>query len=72
MCIASPCGSVHKIFKAYGMFDCKKIGIRMEVNVKLSIEDNSSLVDIGSYKKLIRSLIDLCNTRPNLAYSIGA
>ena len=53
------------------MSDCKEIGTPMEVNAKLSIEDTSPLVDIGSYVKLVGSLIYLCNTRPDITYSVG-
>ena len=60
-----------EILKAFGMFECKEIGTPMEVDTKLFVEDTSPLVDIGSYRKLIGSLIYLCNTRPNIAFSVG-
>ena len=53
------------------MFSCNEIGTPMKVNAKLSIEDTSPLANIGSYRKLVGSLIYACNTRPNIAYSIG-
>ena len=52
-----------EILKAFGMFECKEIGIPMEVDKKFSVEDASPLADIGSYKKLVGSLIYLCNTK---------
>ena len=53
------------------MSECKEIGTPMEVNAKLSVEDTSPLADIGSYRKLVGSLIYLCNTRPDIAFSVG-
>ena len=53
------------------MSNCKEIDTPMEVNAKFSIEDISPLAHIGSYKKLVGSLIYLCNTRPNIAYFVG-
>ena len=53
------------------MSECKDIGRPMEVNAKLLVEDTSPLADIGSYQKLIGSLIYLCNTRPDIAFSLG-
>ena len=43
----------------------------MDVNGKLSSEDTSALVDDKKYKKLVGSLIFLCNTRPDLCYVVG-
>ena len=43
----------------------------MEVNSKLSIEDSSPLVDIKKYRKLVGSLIFLCNTRPDICFAVG-
>ena len=60
-----------EILKAFGMSECKEIGTPMEVKANLSMEDTSPLANIGSYKKLVGSLIYLCNTRPNIAFSIG-
>ncbi|XP_057951004.1 uncharacterized protein LOC131145842 [Malania oleifera] len=43
----------------------------MEVNIKLSIEDPSPLVDTKRYKSLIGSLVYLCNTRLDINYVVG-
>ncbi|XP_057951014.1 secreted RxLR effector protein 161-like [Malania oleifera] len=43
----------------------------MEVNIKLSIEDPSPLVDTKSYRNLIRSLVYLYNTRPDISFLVG-
>ena len=60
-----------EILKAFGMSECKEIDTPTKVNAKLSIEDTSPLVDIGSYRKLVGSLIFLCNIRPGIAYFVG-
>jgi len=43
----------------------------MEVDLKVLTEDTSPLVDERLYHKLVESLIFLCNTRPNISYSVG-
>ena len=53
------------------MADCKPVSTPMEVNVKLSAEDASSLVDIKKYRKLVGSLIFLTNTRLDISFSVG-
>ena len=57
--------------KALGMAKCKSVGTLMEVNVKLSTEDSSPLVDEAKYRKLVGSLIYLCNTRPDINLVTG-
>ena len=44
------------------MAECKLVGTPMEVDVKLSIEDSSPLVDEAKYKRIVGNLIYLCNT----------
>ena len=53
------------------MTECKTFGMPMEVELKLSTEDASPLVDERLYRKLVGSLIFLCNTRPDINYSVG-
>lgn len=60
-----------EILKAFGMIDAKPVGTPMEVNAKLSMEDSSVLVDIKKYRKLVGSLIFLCNTRPDICFAVG-
>ena len=43
----------------------------MDVNGKLSSDYTSALVDEKKYRKLVESLIFLCNTRPDLCYVVG-
>ena len=60
-----------EILKAFGMADCKPISTPMEVNVKLSTEDTSPLVDTRKYRKLVGGLIFLTNTRLDISFSVG-
>ena len=60
-----------EILKAFGMMDYKHIGIPMEGNLKLSIEDSTLLVDSKKCKKLVGSLIFLRNTRLDICYAVG-
>ena len=60
-----------EILKAFGMTECKSVGTPMEVELKLSKEDASPLVDERLYQKLVGSLIFLCNTRPDISFAVG-
>jgi len=60
-----------EILKAFGMTECKSVGTPMEVELKLSTEDTSPLVDERLYWKLVGSLIYLCNTRPDISFAVG-
>ena len=51
------------------MAECKLVGTPMEVDVKLSTEDLSPLVDKAKYRRLVGSLIYLCNTRPDISFA---
>ena len=53
------------------MTKCKEVAMLMEVNARLSMEDASPLVDIGRYKKLVGSLIYLCNAKPHINFDVG-
>ena len=59
-----------EILKAFGMTKCKTVVTPMEVELKLSMEDASPLVNERLYRKLVGSLIFLCNTRPNVNYAV--
>ena len=60
-----------EILKAFEMTECKSVGTSMEVELKLSTEDASPLVDERLYRKLVGSLIFLCNTRPDIIFEVG-
>ena len=51
------------------MAECKIVGTPMEVNVKLSKEDSSPLEDEAKCRRLVGSLIYLCNTWLDINYA---
>ncbi|KAJ7544622.1 hypothetical protein O6H91_09G086400 [Diphasiastrum complanatum] len=53
------------------MDDCVPVAIPMEVNLKLSSEDPSPLVDSTKYKKLVGMLIYLTTTRFDICFAVG-
>ena len=57
--------------KAFGMVECKIVGTPMEVDMKILKEDSSPLADEVKYRRLVGSLIYLCNTRPNISFATG-
>lgn len=60
-----------EILKTFGMTDCKSVTTPMEVGLKLSTEDISQPVDETLFRKLVGSLIYLCNTRPDINFAVG-
>ena len=60
-----------EILKTFSMIECKSVGTPMEVDVKLSTEDSSPLLDEAKYRRLVGSLIYLCNTRPDINFPTG-
>ena len=50
------------------MAECKVVGTPMQVDMELSMEDSSPLVDEGKYRGLVGSLIHLCNTGPYINF----
>ena len=60
-----------EILMVFGMTECKSVGMSMEVKLKILMEDASPLVDERLYRKLVCSLIFLCNTRPDINFAVG-
>lgn len=54
---------VGEILQEFRMTKCKSLGTPMEVDLKLSMEDTSPLVEESLYQKLVGSLNFLCNMR---------
>ena len=55
-----------EILKRFGMMDCKAMATPMESNLKLLSGASSESVDGTMYCQMIRSLMYLMNTRPNI------
>jgi len=50
---------------------CKPISIPSEQNVKLSADEKDLVEDTTMYRHIVRSLIYMTITRPDLNYAIG-
>jgi hypothetical protein len=55
----------------YGMTGCKPILIPLEQNVKLSACEGDLVEDTIMYRHIVRNLIYMTITRPNLNYVVG-
>jgi len=53
------------------MMSCNPISIPLEQNVKLSVDEGNLVGNTIMYKCMVRSLIYMTITRPNLNYAIG-
>jgi len=60
-----------KIPEKAGLADCNASATPMEMKLKLHKEGTTTAVDATEYRSLIESLRYLCNSRPDLAYSVG-
>ena len=58
--------SVVEILKRFGMMNCKSMTMPMMMNLKLSGDSTSEIVDATLYRKMIGSLMYLMNTRPDI------
>ncbi|XP_061346367.1 uncharacterized mitochondrial protein AtMg00810-like [Gastrolobium bilobum] len=54
-----------------GMLNCKPTGTPMEMNHTLGIYPDQIATDIGRYQRLVRRLIYLSHTRPDIAYAVS-
>ena len=60
-----------KILEKAGLASCNASATPMEMKLKLEKEGTTPTVDATEYRSLIGSLRYLCNSRPDLAYSVG-
>ncbi|KAL5579567.1 hypothetical protein UlMin_012009 [Ulmus minor] len=60
-----------QILEDTGFWGCKPAATPMEVNVKLSQDDGEELSDPAIYRRLIRKLLYLTITRPDLSYAVN-
>ena len=61
----------NKILEKAGLAGCNPSATPMETKLKLLKEGSTPSVDATEYRSLIGSLRYLCNSRPDLAYSVG-
>ena len=60
-----------EILKRFDMLDCKAMATPMDTNLKILSDETSELVDMTHYKKIIRSLMYLTNTRPYICFFVN-
>jgi hypothetical protein len=60
-----------EILKIFDMLECKYMNTPMETNLKLRVDTSSDLVDATLYKQIVRSLMYLMNTRPDICFVVN-
>ncbi|XP_042019042.1 secreted RxLR effector protein 161-like [Salvia splendens] len=58
-------------FHQRGLLDCKSVETPILVNHGLQISEDTELANQGKYQRLVRKLIYLSHTRPDIAYAVG-
>lgn len=59
------------ILKKFNTVDCKPMATPMAINEKLSKNDGQEKVDASLYQSLVRSLIHLTHTRPDIVHAVS-
>ena len=62
---------VVEILKRFRMMDCKSMSTSMMMNLKLLGDTTSETIDATLYRKMIRSLMYLMNTRPDICLAVN-
>ena len=62
---------IQSLLKRFNMEDCKPISTPAEPGVKLSLHDQGEPFDTTLYAQAVGCLIYLCNTRPDIQYSVS-
>ncbi|XP_047156314.1 uncharacterized mitochondrial protein AtMg00810-like [Vigna umbellata] len=62
---------VKELLERFKMIKCNDARSPLEVNIKLRIDETEEGVNEKTYKQIVRSLRFLCNSRPNLMFSVG-
>lgn len=59
------------LLKKFNMLNCKVEATPMNINEKLSRDDNAEFVNATYFRSLVGGLNYLCHTRPDIAFSVG-
>jgi hypothetical protein len=57
--------------KRFDMLECKSINTPMETKLKLLVDTLLELVDVMMYRQIIRSLMYMMNTRPDICFVVN-
>jgi hypothetical protein len=60
-----------EILNRFDMLECKSMNTPMEKKLNLSVHTSSELVDATLYRQIIRSLMYLTNTRPDICFVVN-
>ena len=60
-----------EIQKRFDMLECKAMTTPMDTNLKLLADESSELVDVIQYKQIIRSLMYLITTKPDICFVVN-
>jgi hypothetical protein len=53
------------------MLECKSMNTPMETKLKLMVDTSSELIDVMMYRRIIGSLMNLTNTRPDICFDVN-
>ncbi|XP_019430932.1 PREDICTED: uncharacterized protein LOC109338205 [Lupinus angustifolius] len=59
------------LLQKFNLISCNSMANLIEVNVKLTKDEGGKAMDETLYKQIVGSLRFLCNSRPDLSYSVG-
>lgn len=64
---------VVKLFKSFGMTECKSLATPMEMNFKMLYGEAArpDLVNSSEYRQLIGAMMFLVNTHPDTCYAVN-
>jgi hypothetical protein len=60
-----------EILKRFDMLECKSMNTPMETKLKLMVDTSSELIDVMMYRRIIGSLMNLTNTRPDICFVVN-
>jgi hypothetical protein len=60
-----------EILKRFDMLECKSMNTPMETKLKLMVDTSSELIDVMMYRRIIGSLMNLTNTRPDICFAVN-
>jgi hypothetical protein len=60
-----------KILQKFGVMDCKSMATPMTTDIRKARDSDSDPVDPSLYRQLIRSLMYLVNTRPDICFHVN-
>ena len=60
-----------EILKRFDMLECKSMNTPMETKLKLMVDTSSELIDVMMYRRIIGSLMNMTNNRPDICFAVN-